>query len=108
MTKEMLNLSCSPSDEPCAQINDPEYQAKAIKECQAYIRQLRRVMGEPPAGARLKLRYNPHDFGTYLSVVIEFDPRDEIQVEYAYKCDAEAPANWDAEARAELELVTAP
>lgn len=107
MIKEIMDLACVPYDEPCAQIDNPDYQDKAVKECQSYIRQLKRVFGEPPDGARLKLRYNPHDLGTYLSVVCEYSRMMPDAVAYAFKCEAEGPAKWDAEAMAELGLVTA-
>jgi len=35
---------------------------------------LRRTLGNEPPGARLAIRENPHDFGTYLSVVCHYDP----------------------------------
>jgi hypothetical protein len=107
MARDLLDLSCVPYDEPCTQVGADDYQDKAVKECQAYIRQLKRLFGEPPAGARLKLKYNPHDFGTYLSVVCEFETTNEAAFVYAFQCDKKRPANWDEVARAELKLTTA-
>jgi hypothetical protein len=46
---------------------------------------------------------NPHDFGTYYSVVVDFDPNDEDAVAYAYRCDEESPDQWDMGARFELD-----
>lgn len=107
MTTEVLNLSCVPGDEPCAQVGKPDYEERSVKECQAYIRQLKRVLGDPPDGARLKLRYTPHNLGTYLTVVCEFDTNKPDAITYAFKCD-DGLGKWDAEARAELGLVVVP
>ena len=46
---------------------------------------------------------NPHDFGTYYSVAVHFDPNDADAVAYACRCDDEAPDQWDMAARSELE-----
>ncbi len=56
-----------------------------------------------PQGAELRIRSNPHDFGSYLSVVCSFDPSDEVATGYAYRCEAEGPTEWDEEARRELD-----
>jgi hypothetical protein len=104
--RETLDLSCVPSDEPCAQIGQDDYHQRATKECRAYIAQLIRQLGKPPDGAALRIKSNPHDFGSYLSVVAAFDPTDPKQVEWAYKCDANAPGNWDDEAKKQLGLVS--
>jgi hypothetical protein len=44
------------------------------------------------------VKSNPHDFGTYLTVVCEFDSANEAAASYAYRCDAEAPEEWDEQA----------
>lgn len=106
MPRATMDLSCVPFDEPCAQVSwGDSYVGQATKECVAYIGLLKRVMGNPPTGARLKLKFNPHDSGTYLSVICEYDPRDEKQAAYAFKCEGDGPANWDQQARDELGLV---
>ena len=99
-----LDLGSAPSDEDCAQLGvDDEYPVRARRECRALINQLQRACGEPPPGARFRIMANPHDFGTYYSVVIDFAPEDEDAVAYAYRCDEESPAQWDRAARIELE-----
>ncbi len=101
--KDSLDLSCVPYEEPCAQVGNPDHDKNAIRECRAYIGQLRRVFGPEPEGCRLKLKSNPHDFGSYLSVICVYDDTNPVHVEYAYGIDAKAPANWDEQARTELE-----
>ncbi len=105
MAKDSLDLSCVPYDEPCAQVGNPDYDENAIRECRAYIGQLRRQFGKEPDGATLKMKSNPHDFGAYLSVICVFDPNNPTHIEYAYGIDDKAPAKWDEQARAELGLV---
>jgi len=100
--REELSLAPVPIDEPCAQLGDPDYLTRARKECRAFISQLTREFGEPPSGARLKITQNPHDFGTYLDVEVQFDDSVEEAAEWAYKVEANLPANWDEAALAEL------
>lgn len=98
-----LDLGSVPSDEACAQIGvDPDYATHAKRECRALVNQLMRRCGEPPPGARFRIMANPHDFGTYYSIAIEFDPNDADAVAYAYRCDEESPREWDDAAQAEL------
>jgi len=72
------------------------------KECEIFLRQLRRVFGEPPEGAGLSIKSNPHDFGTYLEVVCWFDTGVEASVEYAFNMEKNTPEYWDDEAKEEL------
>jgi len=99
-----LDLGSAPSDEDCAQLGvDDDYPVRAKRECRALIHQLTRLCGEPPPGARFRIMANPHDFGTYYSVVIDFDPNDADAVAYAYRCDETSPSEWDVAARLELD-----
>ena len=50
-----------------------------------------------PAGARLRITRNPHDFGDYFDVVVEYDPNVRDAVEYAFKLESEAPSRWDGD-----------
>ena len=102
--REWIDIGSSPPGEPCAQVGTEEYLERARKECKAYIALLRRTLGEEPTGAQLSVRSNPHDFGTYLSVVCYFDPDDPAATGYAFKCEAKGPREWDEQARQELNL----
>ena len=99
---EYLDIGSSPPDESCAQIGTDDYFPRARRECRAYVAQLRRVLGAEPTGAHLIVKSHPHDFGTYLSVACEFDPSNQIAVEYAYRCESQGPQEWDQEAKAQL------
>lgn len=99
---DYLSIGSTPAAEPCAQLGKDNYAAMARKEGKAFINQLKRVCGEPPAGAYFKLKAFPHDFGTYYEVCVMFSDQDEEAIEYAYKVEAETPEYWDEEAKQEL------
>jgi hypothetical protein len=100
--RDSLNLAPVPLDEECAQLGAADYSSRSRKECTAFINQLKRVFGEPPPRASFKITQNPHDFGTYRDVDIQFDDEDEAASEYAYKVEANIPAEWDEDALKEL------
>ncbi len=104
MRTDHLYLGEVPAEEPCAQVGQPDYMAKSRVECRAYINQLRRINGKEPEGARLYIKSNQHDFGSYLSVECEFIMGDTKSTEYAFECERNTPAKWDAQARLELRL----
>ena len=99
---DSLELSSAPVGEECAQLGSDGYYEKAHKECKAFIKQLRRQFGQEPMGARLYVKSNPHDFGSYYEVACKFDSDNQEAVEYAYKVEAELPEEWDEEAKLEL------
>jgi len=99
---ESLSLSPTPVGEECAQLGDSNYSSRARKECSAFINQLIREFGEPPAGAGFKISQNHHDFGTYLDVEISFRDEDEAAAAYAYEIEANLPEYWDEVAHKEL------
>jgi hypothetical protein len=100
--KETISLSPVPVGEDCAQLGEPNYSTRALKECNAFAQQIMREHGVPPAGARLKITHNPHDFGTYLDLVVEFDSDNETASDWAYAVEATLPEYWDEIAMKEL------
>lgn len=101
---EKLYLGPTPPEEPCAQVGWLNYREQALKECRAYIRQLKRDFGEPPPGARFALSQEMHDFGTYYEVVVQYDTEDEEASVFAFRVEANLPSTWDAQAREALGL----
>ena len=75
---------------------------KSRREAKAMINQLRRLFGDEPLGARLCIKSCPHDFGEYLEIRCVFNDEVDDAVHYAYCIDDAFPAEWDAEAKAEL------
>lgn len=104
-----IEIGNVPCDEDCEQAGMPTYDGvRAWLECQCYIEQLRRQFGEEPDGARLRIKSNPHDFGSYLEVVCHFDDTLPESVDYAFRCEREAWANWDNDSREKLGLPVSP
>lgn len=99
---DILELASAPVGEECAQLGSDGYYERAKRECTAFIRQLRREFGDEPVGARLYVKSNAHDFGSYYEVACKFDPQYEKAVEYAFKLEANLPENWDEKAKVEL------
>ena len=92
---DYLNIGPVPANESCQQVGTPGYDAqKARVECRLFIAAIRKHLGREPEGASLVVRSNPHDFGTYYEVACRYDENNEAAVDYAFKCEAEAPVDW--------------
>ncbi len=94
MTRDVIYLGPAPANESCAQIGDSNYPEASKAECLAYIRAIKRVCGDPPEGAILRVKSEAHDYGTYREVTVEFDGNDPVAAAYAHRCDAHAPTTW--------------
>lgn len=92
--REYMNIGSSPSDEPCAQVGEPDYYERARDECNRFIELIRKKLGPEPPGARLAVKSFPHDFGSYLECICWFDDSDEEASHYAYLCESETPRTW--------------
>ena len=92
--QDEIDVGEGPAEESCAQVGDRDYTRNARTECQAYIEAIRKVCGRDPEGARLKVKSNPHDYGSYLSVVVRFDSENQAAVDYAFKVEKDAPTTW--------------
>ena len=99
MRVDYLNIGSSPVAEECAQVGSDGYFERAQEECKRYIAQLREQFGPEPAGARLKVKSFPHDFGTYYEVVCLFEVGNEEAEEYAYACEGDAWQEWRSNGR---------
>lgn len=97
-----IDVGSAPYIEDCAQLGAADYYDRARRECRAYIGQLRRLLGPEPPGARLKTKANAHDFGTYLSVICQYETDNPEAMQYAFRCESDGPEEWDAVARHEL------
>lgn len=84
LIKDSMYIGESPWAENCVAVGDDMYSVRAREECQRFIDQIRRHYGHEPAGARLYIKSNPHDFGSYLSVECQFlwNPADDGEEEY--------------------------
>ena len=105
LNMEYMELGPTPCDEDCAQLGTDGYRERARKEAQAYIRQLVRIHGEPPAYADFATKWFNHEFGQYCEVVIKYDEDNDEAREYAYKVESNLPPTWDKVAEQELQAV---
>ena len=99
MSIDYMSLGPTPCDEPCAQVGADDYSTRYRIECNAYCKQLIRMFGEPPDGARLITKGFPHDFGMYHEVVVEYNRE---TADYAMNVERNLPGRWDEEALNEL------
>jgi hypothetical protein len=93
--RDFLNIGSTPCNEDCAQVGAHDYTERAVPECRRFIEVIRAKLGPEPEGARLAVKAFPHDFGTYHEVICYFEDSNPVAVEYAFKCESEAPATWD-------------
>ena len=90
--RDYIDIGPVPSDEECTPVG--EDREKEMRECRAYIEAIRKKLGNEPKGASLKIKSNPHEFGSYLEVVCYYEEENETATEYAFKCEGEAPTTW--------------
>lgn len=91
---DCLEIGPTPSEEECVQLGDDDYVRRAEAECDRFIALIRKSVGPEPLGARLYIKRNLHDFGLYFEVAVKFDPAIPKAVEYAFRCEREAPSRW--------------
>lgn len=106
MITEKLSLGASPWGVVPAQLGTDSYEARAKKECRAYINQLGRHYAAAHAGAAipcaLSVCPNRHDFGVYFDVGAALDS--DAAVTAAMWLEKHMPEDWDHVAAAELGL----
>jgi hypothetical protein len=97
--RDFLELATTvPLSEPCAQMGDPNYRMDSNLEAKALIAQIKRIHGNPPAGASIKMVPCEHDFGTYYDIIVIYDTTHEESEEWALNVEGGLPDKWDAEA----------
>lgn len=103
--KDYLNIGCTPYDEPCAQVGSENYSRLSTIECRAFAHQCQRELvkkfGEEYT-VSVRIKSFPHDFGSYKEVVVEYTPGTDEQQALYLEGEADL-ANWDDEAKQELE-----
>ena len=97
--RDFLTLGPTPSGESCEQVGEGYDRGHAVAECRTFVRQLQRLWPETSFG----VKGFPHDFGTYLEVVVWFDTSEKEEREAAYDVVNATPENWDEEAKADLQ-----
>jgi hypothetical protein len=101
--RDYVYIGSTPSAEDCQQVGETYDKWKARLECEVFRNQIRRQLGKEPEGARLKLKTEYHDFGSYIELVCEFDDELPESVDYAFRCESDAPEHWDVQSVIELQ-----
>ena len=96
MRDEVYWLGCCPALEDAVQVGVEDYDRLAQEQCRRYQAAIRLVLGDEPAGARLTVRSQSHDYGRYYECAVVFDPSNEAAREYAERCERQAPTTWAA------------
>lgn len=93
MSYDQIEIGPAPANENCEQV---PYRCPplAIAEAETFAQEIRFKLGVAPKVTRLFVKANPHDFGTYYTVVCEYDSDNGRAVEYAFRCEREAPTEW--------------
>jgi hypothetical protein len=99
---EMLDIGPVPNGEICAQLGADNYEKLSKIESKAYANQIQRMFPDMPYGVFIKRTSNPHDFGTYYELAIQYDINEEEAVEFVNNIEGNLPEEWDDQARQEL------
>lgn len=107
--RDYLTLGPTPSDEKCSQVGTDNYVEQSKKECTAYVHQLERLFttaidSKVPEDCYFGIKRFDHDFGSYREVVIYYDSDNEESSNFAFNVENNCPANWDDEAKKELNI----
>ena len=97
--RNYFELGICPVDEEseCPQVGNPDYPEKAKAMCYRYIKLLEKLFPlHEKYGVTFSVQANPHDFGTYFEVVVNYE-EDTIGAEYASYIEDDLPATWDDE-----------
>ncbi len=85
---DYIHIGSVPVEEDCAQVGSHDYATKGRAECKRFMAQIQRHYPEPDNGY-LKIKSNPHDFGTYYEVVAVFDENDEEATKWAFAVEGD-------------------
>lgn len=88
ISRDTLSIGSAPYGEDCAQVGATEYDyaTRARAECKAFMQQIAKHYPEPENGY-LKIKANPHDFGTYYEVNAVYDMDDTEACDWALRVE---------------------
>lgn len=103
-----IYLGSTPCEEECASVGDEHYQSDARIEIGAYIDQLNRTFHfhRSDLGIIFRKKREPHDFGGYYEVVVDFEGFNWLSSPLAYVIEEHTPTEWDVIALQEIILRT--
>lgn len=102
---DALSLGPIPGNETCVQVGVDDYRRLARAECQRFINLCRELFGNEPDGARYKIVFENHDYGSYADVEITYC--NEIGMFYAYHVERNLPVNWKGNEKYPFDFETA-
>lgn len=91
--KDFISLGSAPSFESCCQVGRPNYDKYGRLEAKEYKRMLESYI-KAQDSLQFKVTRNPHDFGYYYDVILEFDCEDEETINLACSIEDSTPTNW--------------
>jgi len=97
--RDYIELGPTPAGEDCEQLGPNYSSVRAGIECALYVNQLQRLFPD----CDFSIKRFPHDFGTYMEVVVNFEDENEEETRLAYDVDAGIPESWDEIALEQLE-----
>jgi hypothetical protein len=91
---EVMELACSPLIEDCVQVSSTEvYLPKMKEELKKFQTMLEKRFPIPEGvHARFFIKWQPHDFGRYGEVAIEYNETGE---DFAFFVENNLPETWD-------------
>jgi hypothetical protein len=92
---DYITIGSAPCNEYCVQVGSENYASRARAECRRFLELIRAKLGPEPKGAQLAVKSFSHDFGTYYEVVCWYEVGNLEAENYAFRCESEAPCNWD-------------
>ena len=100
MLNSMYIADTSPYGEDCVYVGMDNYLPRANNEAARFLAQIRKHYGDEPGNSELKIKHNPHDFGTYLSIEFYYEADNEEEVDYGFDIEGDvknALETWDKE-----------
>lgn len=90
--RDFISLGVTPPFESGCQVGRPNYEKYASLEAREYKRMLEDFVGSYD-DITLKVTRNPHDFGYYYDVIIEFESNEEA-TNHACAVESSIPDRW--------------
>ena len=100
MLNSMYIADTSPYGEDCVYVGMDNYLPRANNEAARFLAQIRKHYGDEPGNSELKIKHNPHDFGTYLSIEFYYEADNEEEVDYGFDIEGDVKGvleTWDKE-----------
>lgn len=99
--RDYVQIGCTPSEESCLQVGHCSG-VQQRTECSIFKHQLERAFPEVLSceGVSLRIKGEPHEFGTYYEVRAEFDTEEGGEI--AFRIESETPTEWDEQAKCDL------